>query len=388
LTKLLNLNEEKWKEKQGLYTAKEIYQQPEMWNLTLQKILNAQQELKSFLEEVLANKNIRIILTGAGTSGFIGDTLINYIKEKYSDLDVVSVHTTNIVSHPATYLDKDIPTLLVSFARSGNSPESVATVNLAKQIVNNLYQLVITCNQAGKLAKSIEGRKNKVILLPEATNDKGFAMTSSFTSMLLAALLFFNLNKLAELEPLIKSEVAAAKKVINDFPQFDELLIKKYKKIIYLGSSYFYGLSKEASLKLLELSAGKTVTKYDTPLGFRHGPKSIIDSETLVVFFLSRSEYARLYEYDLLRELKEDQVKTFVISDLIDDQIIELSDYNYKIESNQKLDEVFNSLIYIIFAQIISLYNSINNKINPDNPSPDGSVNRVVKGVKIYPYHN
>ena len=88
-----------------------------------------------------------------------------------------------------------MPTLLVSFARSGNSPESMAAVALAEQGVADCHHLIFTCNAEGALyAEGKRLRKAHVVLLPEETNDRGFAMTSSFPGMMLAASLAFDVG--------------------------------------------------------------------------------------------------------------------------------------------------------------------------------------------------
>ena len=389
MTKLLGLTREDWQDKGGLFTAEEIAQQPEMWQLTYAKILALESELSDFYNQLLNKTNLKIIFTGAGTSGFVGDSIIPYLKKKYPQTEISSIHTTDIVSHPEIYFDKKTPTLLVSFARSGNSPESTATIKLAEQMVEDLYQLVITCNKDGELAQHVSSSKSKLILLPKKTNDRGFAMTSSFTSMLLAALLFFNIKKIKEMESVVDSKSREAAQIIESFSENEELLTADFKKIIYLGAYGFYGLSKEASLKLLELTSGQIITRYDTPLGFRHGPKSIVDQDTLIVFFLSEDEYALKYEYDLLKELNAGDLgyKTAVISRKENKEVKNISDFYFSVNKSKNTeDEIFNSINYIIYAQIISLYKSIIKKIEPDNPSPDGSVNRVVQGVTIYPY--
>ena len=98
--------------------------------------------------------------------------------------------TTDIVADPRGCFAEDLPTLLVSFARSGDSPESVAATELAEQCLSEVHHLVITCNEQGQLAREHSGRTTSyVLLMPPESNDRGFAMTSSFTGMTLAALL-------------------------------------------------------------------------------------------------------------------------------------------------------------------------------------------------------
>lgn len=390
MNKIFNLSTESLEKNGGLITAQEIYRQPEVWEKTYRIIEDRKEELKEFLDGIKKIDNLRIIFTGAGTSGFIGDTIVPYIKNELPNVSVESIHTTDIVSHPQTYLKKDVPTILVSFARSGNSPESVATVELAEDLVDNIKQIVFTCNGEGKLAKNINQGKDKLILLPEEANDQGFAMTSSYTSMVLASMLLFTIDEIDNIKYDINKLCTIGKKALDNTKIIEDISKVDFNKIIYLGANSFYGLSKEASLKLLELTAGKIVTKYDSPLGFRHGPKSIMDDNSLIVLFLSREDYSRKYEYDLLKELASENGshKTLVITETLEESIEELSDYYIYLNSEVlSIDERFNAINYIIYPQILALLKSLNLGISPDNPSPEGSVNRVVKGVKIYPYN-
>ena len=82
------------------------------------------------------------------------------------------------------------------------------------------------------------------------------------------------------------------------------LASKGYERVVYLGSHVFKGLAREAALKLLEpLTDGGMIAAYDSPLGFRHGPKTIpVNGRTLVVVFLSNDAYTRHYDLDLLDE--------------------------------------------------------------------------------------
>jgi len=386
---LFSKTKEELKKQEGLATADEIAQQPEMWKKTFDLIKAKQDEISEFLNDILKQDNLRVIFSGAGTSGYIGDAVVPYLKKILPETEIESIHTTDIVSHPEVYLSQNIPTLLFSYARSGNSPESLATVEFAEQIVDDLYQIIITCNKDGGLVKNTGGEKTKVILLPDETHDKGFAMTSSFTSMLLSTLLIFNLSFLDKLEKDIEIIADNAKALIANTNVVESLAEKDFDKIVYLGSYCYFGIAKESTLKLLELTAGEIVTRYDTPLGFRHGPKSIIDDKTLVILFLSSDKYSQKYDYDLLKELAEQNGKfeTLVLAEEYDEEINRLADNFIALTTKiERADEIYNSLNYMVFAQIFALLNSLKLGITPDDPSPSGEVNRVVQGVKIYPY--
>lgn len=388
---IFGFNNEHLKEINGYITAKEIRQQPRLWKETFDIIKNKKNEIKKFIDEIDKENNLRIIFTGAGTSAFVGKCIAPYLDSKL-DHRVEVVATTDIVSNPDNYLHSNIPTLLISCARSGNSPESVATVELAESLINNLYQIFITCNPDGSLAKrAYENNKNLLILMPADSNDQGFAMTGSFTTMILSSLLIFDLDRLDELEEEVNTIANIGEDLLeNKIDEIKDIESIDFDRIIYLGSSSLKGLAREAALKILELTRGEIISSYNSSLGFRHGPKSIINDKTLVISYLSNDEYTRRYEVDLLKEMKLEggDKKVVAISSYKDAEIENLVDYFIWMHEDKKdyKDDVFLVLNYILIGQIFALFKSINLGISPDNPSPDGIVNRVVKGVTIHSY--
>src|SRR5699024_3112357 len=198
---MFNMTSEELRKNSAINTASEIYQQPVVWK-ELVSILSAQkEELNNFITSIYEkHERVRVIFTGAGTSAFIGDTVVPALRRtSNANVQFDAVPTPDIVSNPEEYLQKDFPTIMVSFARSGNSPESVATVALGEQIVDHFYQVVITCNKDGQLAKDTKDDKNSVtILMPDKAHDKSLAMTSSFTCMLITAYTLFSSNNLDE----------------------------------------------------------------------------------------------------------------------------------------------------------------------------------------------
>ncbi|MCK4992992.1 MAG: SIS domain-containing protein, partial [Bacteroidales bacterium] len=190
--KYLNIDTKELERKGGYYTAKEISCQPEMWLKTYEKVLEERDQLSQFLEKALQRTNPCVILTGAGTSAFIGETLAGSFQ-RILKVSTRSIATTDIITHPEDYFIRSKPTLLISFARSGDSPESLATVKMAEKNCDDLYLLTITCNRKGELAIHSHSDNSYVFILPEETNDRSLAMTSSFSSMMLAGVLMLNL---------------------------------------------------------------------------------------------------------------------------------------------------------------------------------------------------
>ena len=389
ISKLLGLEISKLEDCSGLNTAKEIIQQPDTWRESVKNLIKNKIEIKSFIDSFLSKKEFRIILTGAGTSAFAGEVCEPYLTSLLNKR-VEAIATTDLVASPKSYFIKDIPTLLVSFARSGNSPESVHAVNLATQLVDDLYQVVITCNENGKLAKNtVNDEKSLLLLMPPQTNDLGFAMTSSFTTMVLNAMAVFNINNIEN----FSSDVDKLSNSVNDFienniEKVTSLSNEDFERIVYLGSSTSKGIARESALKVLELTAGKVNASYDTPLGFRHGPKSVVDDETVSVIYISNDEYTRKYDLDLAKEMlahkKNDKV--VIIGDNIEEDILNKADYVFNVENiNYTVEnEVLLPLQQIIFGQMLSFLKSVNLGITPDNPCPTGEVNRVVQGVILH----
>ena len=389
ISKLLGLEISKLEDCSGLNTAKEIIQQPDTWRESVKNLIKNKIEIKSFIDSFLSKKEFRIILTGAGTSAFAGEVCEPYLTSLLNKR-VEAIATTDLVASPKSYFIKDIPTLLVSFARSGNSPESVHAVNLASQLVDDLYQVVITCNENGKLAKNtVNDEKSLLLLMPPQTNDLGFAMTSSFTTMVLNAMAVFNINNIEN----FSSDVDKLSNSVNDFienniEKVTSLSNEDFERIVYLGSSTSKGIARESALKVLELTAGKVNASYDTPLGFRHGPKSVVDDETVSVIYISNDEYTRQYDLDLAKEMlahkKNDKV--VIVGDNIEEDILNKADYVFNVENiNYTVEnEVLLPLQQIIFGQMLSFLKSVNLGITPDNPCPTGEVNRVVQGVILH----
>lgn len=386
---LLGIDVSNLKKQNGFNTANEIVQQPITWIECIKNLIDNKKEIEDLLDKFLSENNYRIILTGAGSSAFAGETIEPYLTKLLNNR-VEAIPTTDLISSPMNYFIKNVPTLLISFARSGNSPESIHAIKLANSLVDELYEIVISCNKDGKLAQEFKkDDKGLLLIMPERTNDLGFAMTSSFTTMILSCIGIFNINNINKLYDDIKILSTSTEQFIeNNIKSISKLASENFDRIVYLGSLTSKAIAKESALKILELTSGKINASYDTPLGFRHGPKSVIDDKTITVIYISNNEYTKKYDLDLVKELlmQRKNDKVIVVGSSISDEIIENADYTFNLENTDY--NIENEALYpvqqIIFAQILSLLKSLNLNITPDNPCKTGEVNRVVKGVILY----
>jgi tagatose-6-phosphate ketose/aldose isomerase len=364
------------------WTAREVLQQPRIWAQIETLITGESARLFAFLEPLLRLADLRILLTGAGTSAHIGECLAPALARTLARR-VDAIPTTDLVASPQSYLTSNTPTLLVSFGRSGNSPESVAALEIADACVSRCSHLIFTCDAEGALYKRAKlAPHSYVILLPEASNDRGFAMTSSFTGMLLAAALTFRAVPTGGARTAALASLAG-QVLPGSVPLLQSLVSGNFTRMVYLGSKEFKGLAQEAALKMLELTDGKVVAIANSPLAFRHGPKTILNGSTVVAVFVCNDDYTRQYDLDLIAEMRRDAVAGRVvvlsgrpdIPQHPDDLVLDWAD-----ASDLEL-----CLPYAVFAQSLALLRSISLGVTPDTPNAAGTVSRVVKGVTIHP---
>ncbi|MBT1063625.1 SIS domain-containing protein [Bowmanella sp. Y26] len=360
-------------QKNAVWTAKEISQQPMLWQVLSEIFAQRKTQLDSWLAPILAEPALRIIMTGAGTSAYIGEALQPHLQ-KYMPLSpgqrVEAVSTTDILSNPDMYLQSEVPTLLVSYGRSGNSPESKAAVQLTNQLVDKCWHLVVSCNAQGALAKACEGNNRyQLLLMPDEAHDQSFAMTSSFTCMMLSTLMLFAPDQ-QQFERMLTLSSGILREDVSAISQLAELAVER---LVFLGAGPLQAIAREAALKVLELTAGQLPSFYETPLGFRHGPKSLINPATQVVLLPSANPYTSRYDTDLRLELEKDAQALDIGVPLPMSEIRELED-------------AWLGFPYILYCQILGFFKALKYGISPDNPCPTGEVNRVVQGVTLYPF--
>jgi tagatose-6-phosphate ketose/aldose isomerase len=248
--------------------------------------------------------------------------------------------------------------------------------------------LIFTCDAEGALYKRAKGSpRSHAVLLPEKSNDRSFAMTSSFTGMVLSGALAFRAVPAgaARAEGLAR---LAGRILPDTVPLIRSLVSSNFERVVYLGSKEFKGLARESALKMLEMTDGKVVAIADSPLGFRHGPKTILNRNTLVVVYVSNDEYTRQYDLDLVGELRRDGVAGRVIT-LAVGPVVPTHPDNIGLGTAGDSADVVDleaCLPYAMFAQTLALLRSISLGVKPDNPNAAGTVSRVVKGVSIHPW--
>jgi tagatose-6-phosphate ketose/aldose isomerase len=379
------INEEK-----GFFTKKEIAQQPEVWKKTYDIILSRRNEIVNFLNDLASERDIDMILTGAGTSAFIGNAVYG-IRMKNQNRPSRVVPTTELITHPEYFLLKTRPTVLVSFARSGNSPESLAAVEIVNSYCETSYHLIITCNEEGDLFQKVAAARSLKILLPPETNDVSLAMTSSFSSMMLAFILIAKIDILAGEEIKVKKLADWGNTILNRYEKLiDSITSFDFNRAVFLGSGPLRGTAEESHLKLQELTDGRVICAFNSFLGFRHGPRAIVNNHTLLVYLFADDENARKYEYDLVNQINTSNKGLAQIA--ISHKPVHIDgvkfDLNICFGENSENDAEIEYLcvVEVMLAQLLGYYKSLSFGLDPDKPSVSGTISRVVEGVKIYKY--
>ena len=370
------------------FTPAEIAQQPRVWPAAAAAVSAVAGELRSLLEG-----SEEVVLTGAGSSYFVGRSAEAALAPRLAGRRVRAVPSTEIVMDPLGTLPAR-PFTLVSIARSGNSPEGNAAFRLAEELRGDAVRhIVLTCSGDGELARlgRSTSHPSAVVLMPAAANDQGLAMTSSFTSLLVAALGLGFLDRPGEY-------VEVVERLAQAFPVLcraaDDLMAslaeRKVERAFFIGSGSFFGAALESHLKVQELTAGEVVGKAEETLGLRHGPLAGINPATLVVLFGSSSPYRRRYEADLARELaaKELGLARIVVCGRADPAWHESAHHvlEFDPEGRLNLDDDLVAPLLVLPAQLYGLYRSLALGLEPDTPSRAKVITRVVQGVTIYPF--
>jgi tagatose-6-phosphate ketose/aldose isomerase len=375
-------------EKPGMNTRREIFQQPLVWEKTLQTILSQKEEITDFFRE-LPGEDVDMILTGSGSSAFIGNAVFGSRTKLHGKRSRV-VPATELITHPQYFLEKDKPSVLVSFARSGNSPESLAAVDIVNAYCKKAYHVIITCNENGDLIKK-SGSGTLKILLPPETNDVSLAMTSSFTSMMLAFILINSIETLEKEGDKVKKLSEWGNFILNNFDKpLKDLASRDFNRAVFLGSGPLRGIAEESHLKLQELTDGAVICAFNSFLGFRHGPRAVVNDSTLLVYLFDDNEHTRKYEFDLVRQINAGKKGLAQISvahkPVLPGGITFDLDVCFGKEADDDAMIEYLCVAEVLVAQLLGFHKSISLGLDPDNPSRSGAISRVVEGVKIYNY--
>ncbi|HEX3741599.1 MAG TPA: SIS domain-containing protein [Terriglobales bacterium] len=390
LSQLLQLPEAE-KLKRGLaHTPMEIAQQPDTWGRTLELFRSRHSEIQSFLSDAgingAATSEVIVYLVGAGTSDYTGQALTHLLRKQWQ-CEVLAVPSTDLLTQMDSLILPGRKYLWISFSRSGDSSEGVAVLQRAREKHPHIHHIVISCNPNGRMLKESAGNPKMLgLCMIDEANDRGLAMTSSFSNMVIFGQCLGHIKDLAVYEPVLRKLMAAGKSLLPRAADCAAALAKQgYRKAFLVGSGPLRAVARESALKVLEMTAGNTLTMTESALGLRHGPMAALDNESLFVCFLSGDPRVNAYERDLLREIGAKQITrrrvVVAANELALDSYAE--DYLAPHGVDAVADE-YRPPVDVIFGQLLGLFGSIRWNLMPDSPSPGGVITRVVQNVSIH----
>ena len=351
----------------GSLLAAEIAQQPALWPTTLDRL-----KFPDYAGEITVAP---VVFTGAGSSAYAASAIVEAWPAARA------LPTTDLLLESAERIEAIVPSIvdggvLISLARSGDSPESAAVVKKFQRHFPSVQHLAIVCNGDGRLTR-LPGVR--AICLDPRTNDRSLAMTASFSNLVLAGLALVEREQVAAQLPDICSR--ADRNLIETSGILAQVAQHCKDRVVVLASG-MQALAKEAALKIVELTAGRVMTMSETFLGFRHGPVGFLRADTPIVCFLSSDPQKRLYEEDMIEDLRARGLGRLVI----------IGDGNHAVQHGEwfipanapMLPDALRTPFEIPFAQLLAYHLSIHAQVDPDNPSPDGTITRVVKPFRIH----
>ncbi|GLQ94324.1 SIS domain-containing protein [Dyella acidisoli] len=364
-------------------TLREILQQPATWQDTFDLLHGtvAQQRLARAMEPRPAH----IVLTGSGSSMYIGECLAPLLQAGLG-VPVQAIAAGTLLTHWRSVLPAG-PGLLISLARSGDSPESAAVVNTLLAEAPAWRHLAITCNANGKLATHYRNEpRMTALVLDERTNDRSLVMTSSFTNLLLGGLGLLHGMRGELAASTVETAAANAQNIFDTHADaIAALAARDMHSAVYLGSGAAFGAAREGALKMLEMTGGKVITMAETFLGLRHGPMSFVHPHTLIIAMLSADPSVHAYECDLLRELSRKQLgmAKLVVGHAIPPDVLASGDVAIRTSASVSNPDVPAVLAGVVVAQLLAFFRCLQLGGKPDTPS-EGVLTRVVEDFALH----
>jgi tagatose-6-phosphate ketose/aldose isomerase len=392
LSTILMLSEAEREARGLVHTSQEIFQQPDTWWRSYEELSQLAPELESFLKRagVFNDPQARpsVFLIGAGTSDYIGRAVATLLRRIWQ-CEVCAIPSTDLLTCLDDYMVAGKSYLWVSFSRSGDSSEGVALLESALDRRPEIQHIIVCCNGEGRMAHIPSERDNaRQIILNDAVNDRGLAMTSSFSNMVVAGQCLAHLQNLAAYGVTLDALIMAGRKFLPAAAESAaQAVAEGFAKICFLGTGALHAVAVESALKVLELTAGRVVTFSESFLGVRHGPLSAIDQETLVVGFISGDVRRRSYELDLLEEVRDKKLAKNILViaprvGLEDEK--RLAKIGNILPLELSVGDCYRPPVDVFIGQLVALFSSIRLGLKPDAPSPCGAISRVVSRVRIY----
>lgn len=344
----------------GSHTESEILSQPEIWEKTLKGLVG-----ETIFPPVDKQEYAQVIFTGCGSTFFLSQWAA-HIYSRFHQVNVYALPASELMLYSDTWFRRADKTLLVATSRSAETLETIKAVE-AFHALGNGDSIAVTCYPDREL-----GQKTDLLLATPHAQEESVVQTRSFTSMMLAIAALINGGVPEDVSSVLR-EVGA--KRLKEFRSIAEELGKNLEigRFFFLGSGARYGLANEAMLKMKEMSLSSSEA-YST-LEIRHGPKSMVNQNSLVVCLLAQSKGVE-YELRVIEEMKGLGARTLVITDADFPKKDHRFDYLVKLPSS--LEHPWIEPLYLPGLQLMALEHAKAKGIDPDSPH---NLDAVVRSI-------
>lgn len=381
---LLSVPEKQQRDAGYFHTLREVLQQPATWLKTGGQMAAVAGGLAATVEGIES-----LVLTGSGSSEYAGECVLLPLQNDLA-CGAQVLGGGVLLTYGSKAIAPARPGLMVSLARSGDSPESAAALSLILRSEPAIRHMVITCNAQGRLATLYRGDPRvRVVVLAKETNDCSLVMTSSFTNMVLAARSLGMLATTDVYSDLIQTLSRIAEDLLlTQFDALSELGERAFARVLYLGSGTRLGSARESALKMVEMTAGRVWADCETYLGLRHGPLSAVHADSLVVCCLSCDPMLRAYECDLIRELNNKRLgmAKLIFGEKVPPDLAREGDVVIDCKGLSSVGDDQLPVLYVLLGQVLAFFRCLADGLQPDAPSRDGVINRVVQGFTVHPF--
>ncbi|MCC7499605.1 MAG: hypothetical protein IT160_18635 [Bryobacterales bacterium] len=364
------------------YTLSEIIQQPLLWPDSAERAIARADSLRRSLDGVQT-----VALTGSGSSVYAAECLALALQNELG-IAAGAIAGGQLVMHALRGMPPRRPALMVSLARSGDSPESYGALELFLALDRDVRHVVVTCNAAGRLLRSAEAHPlTTCIDLDPRTCDRSLVMTSSFTNLVVAARFLGMLDQAEEYRRMVARLAECGRDVLLRYPQaIARAALADFGSGVFLGSGCRFGAAREAALKMQEMTAGRIFTFAETFLGLRHGPMASVHEDTLIVCFLSSDPLRRAYESDLIGELNRKGLGRLkvIVGERIPPSLLGENDVAVEVPGLGAIGDDNVAVIDVVVGQLLAFFRCRGEGLNPDAPSAGGVIHRVVEKFTIH----
>jgi len=336
----------------GMHTLNEIRAQPECWPEAFDKVGIAGARIGKIWKAA-----DELIFAGCGSGFNIANAVAPY-AQKASGKTCRAVHASDLVVNPECFFNGKRKTLAVVISRSGQTTESVMALRMAKK--HGADTVALVCFGDSAMAKIAD-----IPLVLEAAQEKSVTTTRSLTAMVLtgyylAEFLSGKGERCRQLEKLPD----LARKRMKSFEELgrkisDDSVIKKYA---FLGTGPYYGLAREAQLKIKEMVLLPSDSYIS--LDYQHGPMSNVDKNMLVTILTSNA--GRKYDAALVGNMKKLGGKVLVLCDKAGRGLAGKADYLLELKTG--LSDGIRDVLYMPVLQFMAYYKSMAVGCDPDNP--------------------